>query len=427
MKIGVVLEHYSGRNDIRELVARLAERHQLVLFGARDVIGQVRGSIETRAFEQRYTWSHALWLQLFNFAGAVPGSRDNFLVTEAFKIANVVGWRRRFAMVRLWIRLTLPTLISFDTLLDRLVGSDRTPLDDIERLLVITELSSPSFLAHALAEGRPVDAYVYSWDHACKHTRVSKRIRNWYVWHDGIRDDLVELQGIDPGRIRVIGATQLAYVWEYLEDPSNRVPRRDGRYVYYGCGAGDPTMAGQEVRLIEYLAEALQRVDPELTLLVRPYPFLTEMRGLRDLSRRPNVELDIGYRKDRNDNSLRKEDIFYRLNLQDNAAAFVHCGTTMGMEGAYLRAPILFLDLQEFDYGVPQKQFLHLRRFIHQYHNERYMILDSQPNVVRRTEHLESMLREVLAKPAGFLRYNEAIAARMPLRPLAEIAEGVVV
>jgi hypothetical protein len=164
-----------------------------------------------------------------------------------------------------------------------------------------------------------------------------------------------------------------------------------------------------------------------VTLLVRPYPFLAETDYFKALAARPNVELDVEYRAGRTDHSLRRADIFNRLNLQEHAIAFFHCGTTMGLEGAYLPSPILFLDIDDLDYGVSPNNFLHIRNFIRQYHNKRYMILHGFPNVVKRRDQLKLVLQKVLEEPGAFMAYNKAIAAAMPLRPLSDIAADITV
>jgi hypothetical protein len=351
VKLGIVIQHYDARNDVRELVDLLATKHEVVLFAEARKLRDVEARCEKRAFRQRMRLSDRFWLQLWNFFGTLPASRNNYLVTELFKLAPLPPLRRAIAAARLRLRLRLPSLMSFDFLLDRLAGSDTTPVEDIDRFLVITELSSPRFLSTLLRAGKPVDAYVYSWDHACKHATFSKRIDRWLVWHEGIADDLVELQGLPRERIHVVGATQLAYIHEYLSRAEPREQRHPGRYVYYGCGVGAIEMARQEARLIEFLAETLQQVAPDLTLLVRPYPMLADTEFFRALRQRSNVRFDEDYRQGRKDRSLTREAIFERLNLQEHALAFVHCGTTMGLEGAYFEAPVVFLDLDDFDYG----------------------------------------------------------------------------
>ena len=422
-RLGIVIQHYDARNDVRELVALLAREHDVVLFGAAHKLAPVDCRWEKRAFRQRPRVPHRLWQQLFNLFGELPASRDNYLVTELFKLAALPPARRRLATLRLRLRLLLPTLVSFDALLDHLRGLDTTPVADIDRFLIITELSSPAFLARVLAAGIPADAYVYSWDHACKHASFSRRIRRWLVWHAGIAEDLTRLQGIPAERIEVVGATQLAYIHEYLGHPALRQRRLDRRYVYYGCGVGHAGMARQEAAVIGLVADALAAVAPDVLLLVRPYPMLADIDCFRALRTRPNVRFDEDYRHGRKDRSLTREDIFRRLCLQEHAAAFLHCGTTMGLEGAYLGAPVLFLDLQDAPNLLPRAHPLSLHRFVHQYQNERYMQLPGYPNVITRTADLGPRLAALLANPAPFRAYGAALAAPMRLSSLGEVAE----
>lgn len=425
MRLGVILEHYRGRNDIRDLVDVLSQRCEVVLFGTAEKLAEAPYTIQKVEFRQASSWLHRLWRQAFNFFGTVPESRYNYLITESFKLAALPAFKRLLAMARLRVRLAVPNLVTFDFLLTRLKNADRTPVEDIDRFLVITELTSPEFLARLLEEGRRVDAYVYSWDHPCKHARVSKRIDRWFVWHDGILEDMVRLQGVASSQVSVIGATQLAYVRDYLTSPESRIPILEGRYIYYGCGVGHPAMARQEARLIEALAEALARVDPQVRLVVRPYPFLSELDAFKALRARENVTFDSAYLENRKDHSLRKDAIFSRLNLQEHAVAFIHCGTTMGLEGAYFETPVIFLAMTDVDYGVPESELMHIAKFIGQYHNEKYMILKGFPNVVRSVKELEPLLAVVLAGPENFLDYNRAIASRMALRTMSEIADSI--
>jgi hypothetical protein len=178
--------------------------------------------------------------------------------------------------------------------------------------------------------------------------------------------------------------------------------------------------------LIGLLAETLRAVAPDVTLMVRPYPMLADTHFFRELRERPNVVFDEEYRAGRKDRSLSRGAVFERLNLQEHAEAFAHCGTTMGLEGAYLETPVLILDPEDFDYGVDASTFMHLRRFIHQYHNQRYMLLPGYGNVVTSVAALRETLIKVLDAPGALLDYNRAIAAQMPLRSLRDVAESLV-
>jgi hypothetical protein len=421
VRLGVIIQHYDARNDVRDVVTLLSADHEVVLFGHGQQLASIASTCEKRAFVSRRRVRDRVWLQLWNFFGALPRSLNNYLITELFKLASLPRWRRVVATIRLRLRMALPRFMTFDFLLDRLKGSDCTEVADIDRFLIITELTSAAFLARVLDAGKPVDAYVYSWDHACKHASFSRRVDRWFVWNAGIAQDLVQLQGIEAGRIHICGATQLAYINEYLYSPDRRPGTVDKPYVYYGCGVGHVGMARQEARLIALVADELYAVDPGVLLVVRPYPMLAETSFFQDLRRKPNVVFDEGYRESRSDRSLRRNDIFSRLEMQDRARAFVHCGTTMGLEGAYLRSPMIFLDLEDFDYGVAPGDSQHLRKFIHQYHNEKYMLLDGHRNVVRKVGELRQVLRDILRSPGDFLSYSREIEAGMKLRSLEEI------
>jgi hypothetical protein len=246
------------------------------------------------------------------------------------------------------------------------------------------------------------------------------------VWHDGIAEDLVRLQGIARERIHSVGSTQLACIHEYLQQPALRRRRMPGRYLYYGCGVGHAGMARQEAGVIGLVADALAAVAPDALLLVRPYPMLADIDCFRALRERPNVRFDEDYRQGRRDRSLTREDIFRRLNLQEHAAGFLHCGTTMGLEGAYLGEPSLFLDLQDAAAVLPRAHPMSLHRFVHQYQNERYMLLDGYPNVITRSADLAGRLGALLQDPAPFRAYGEALASRMRLHGLAEVAARLV-
>jgi hypothetical protein len=87
---------------------------------------------------------------------------------------------------------------------------------------------------------------------------------------------------------------------------------------------------------------------------------------------------------------------------------------------------VLFLALRDFDYGIPAGHHMHLARFIHQYHNERYMILEEFPNVVTRSDALRDALAAALAYPRQRIAYNRAIAGKMPLEGLEAIARRLV-
>ena len=426
MKIGIVIQHYDARNDIRDLVELLSSERDIVIFGSAEALKRIsKGPYELRVFQQSWKLRDLIWRKAYHYFSKLPKSKNNYLITELFKL-SVVGsrLRRLFAALMLRARRFLPQLMSFDDYLMRIQHVDRTKVDDIDEVFFITELSDPAFLAHVLRKAIPASGYVYSWDHACKHVRFSERVSKYYVWHNGIIDDLAELQGIDRLKCEVVGATQLSYIWNYINQPSLREAVYPGEYIYYGCGVGHIGMAEQEARLVKFLAQSLLNLNEDLVLLVRPYPMLLEMGFFDEIKRMPNVKFDIGYREERSDRSLSHEDIYHKLNLQEHALAFIHCGTTMGLESAFFDVPVLFLQVDDFDFGVPMSDFYHLSKFIHQYHNDRYMMsYNSGKNVVRRTCDLEGVLESLLVDGYSYRDYNSYVRRGLKLRPLQDIVD----
>lgn len=247
----------------------------------------------------------------------------------------------------------------------------------------------------------------------------------YWVWNEGIADDLKTLQNVDARLIRTVGSTQLSYVKTYVE--GGRSSGGEGRpYFYYGCGVGHPAMAGQELALVRWVASELAQIAPEVDLLVRPYPMLADTEMFAELKSLPNVRIDESFRTKPTDRSLSRGQILTKLALQDAAVAFLHCGTTMGFEGAYLDTPILFLAPEDFDYGPDERKSYHLRNFIHQYHNLKYMVNIDAPNVIRRRADLPQALLGVLRDRTPYLAYNRKIAVTTPLRSLGEIASEMI-
>ena len=100
--------------------------------------------------------------------------------------------------------------------------------------------------------------YVYSWDHAFKHTRFSKKVE-YFVWSEGIKDDLINIQQINPNKIHVTGSTQLGYLFNFKIDNTNN--KYSKPYYYYGCGIGILSLVDKEISLIQKLSETISRIN----------------------------------------------------------------------------------------------------------------------------------------------------------------------
>ncbi len=422
MKIGVCVADYDIRNDLPDLLRGLARHHEVVVLASPAEAPRVgEGPWEKRLVRAKINGWNKLWLALFARYGQVPASRDNFWQNTLFLLQKLDPAKRRQATARLRWRLKFPQIFSFDGLL-RLLRGRAGKIDDLDGVLFITNISSPELLAQAQQSGVRCAAYVYSWDHAPKYDRFPHHLDAYFTWNEGVADDLAALQGVPRARAHSVGATQLVCLREYLQTPEARRRKIPFRYAYYGCAIAIPALAEQEVRLLEWLAEELAAADPGLKLIVRPYPMLRDTTCFRRLRARPNIAFDDEYRAEIQERVIPRADVFSKFNLQEHAELFFHCGTTMGFEGAYFDTPVFFLAPDDLDYGAPAGDEMHITRFFHTYHNQKYLMLPGFANVVTRAADLRPRLREALARRKLFLPYNRAIRAATPLRSMEDIA-----
>jgi len=427
MKLGVLLQYWDTRNDVRLLVEELARRFDVVLLAQeRD-----RKALEKSPYTVRYVgdrswfWSR-FWGYLFSIFGHIPRSERNYYIDEYFKLEWLKPAQKFRAGLMLQLSQILPKCFSFDAYARQLAGQSCAELGDLDALLMVTEICDPGTFGLAQRLGKPTAAYVYSWDHAPKHKRMSPKLDWYFTWNAPVGDDLVELQGVPPARIRPVGSTQLVYVKDYLQNAPARQRKIPYDYVYFGCATGSPRFVEQEVRVIVWLANTLREIAPEIKLLVRPYPFLGNWDLYAPLRSLTNVVFDDAFRHGAESRALTREMMNEKFNRLEHARAFVHLGTTLGFECAYFDTPMLFLAPQDFDFGLPRTDRMHLLNFFGQYHLEKYLELKKYPNVVAQQAGLRPALEAVLKSPRTMLAYGEEIRAVTPLRSLEEIVAGMV-
>jgi UDP-N-acetylglucosamine:LPS N-acetylglucosamine transferase len=101
------------------------------------------------------------------------------------------------------------------------------------------------------------------------------------------------------------------------------------------------------------------------------------------------------------------------------AEAFIHLGTTLGFEACFTGTPSVIID---FDYFQQDKSLLSIKNFVHQYQNEKYLLLKNYPNVVHSEKELLQLLQELLQNKIKYLAYNKAVRDTTPLRKFEQFA-----
>ncbi len=431
MTLAFAVHFFDFRNDVRVLLAELVQRHTIVLLVRPEDEAQIRemapAGCQIRLVRERVaSASNALWDRLFLQFGRLPKSRQNFYLMEIFKISiNPDAAVRQRALARLRWRMRLPAWLSYDRYLNNLTYSGQTDLSGIDAFFCFTDIADNYLLARLVREQRPVSIYVYSWDHPCKHIRYTKRAR-YLAWSQGMADDLVELQGIPRQAIEVLGANQFGYVDRYAAPALlAQTPRKWAeRYIYFGCAIGIPDLVEAEVGVARELARALATAMPDWRLVVRPYPVLRAWHHYETLRAEPNVILDDAFRSKTN-LSVTEEQIAEKFASIYHAEAFLHMGTTLGLEACFVDTPSFLVDLERFAADKDAAK-LALWPFVHQYQNDKYLGDVPGANKITSAAGLGQVARRIAAEgKEAYLPFNREARRAFPVRSFAALADGV--
>jgi hypothetical protein len=424
MKIGIVAQYLDSRNDIRKVIELLAKENEVFLYvrkGAPNI--PMPGVTIREIHSKKSTFKNHLLLRLFILFGNIPRSTNNFYITEAFKIANTKtsAFFKFEKKSLLLLSKYLPNAFSYDQYLNALDYTSDTEVEDIDKFLFFSEIYDDFLLAHLLMLKKKVFVYVYSWDHPCKIMRFSKRVHSYFVWNEGLKEDMIKLQGIPAQQIHVLGSSQLAYIKEFQESNQNYSRPFTFDYIYFGCATGTKALVEQEVQIVKQLANVLARELPKVKLVVRPYPFLAAWQLYQPLQTIPNIVFDNEYRKSSQDFTLSQEKIYDKFIKISHAKAFVHLGTTMGFEATYFNTPVLQINYTISDNSTG----LNISDFIHQYQNDKYLILKQYPNVIQSPDNWPSTLALLHEQPEQFLLYNQYISRQTKLYTFEALCEKI--
>ncbi|MBP9797307.1 MAG: hypothetical protein KBD42_14760, partial [Chitinophagales bacterium] len=209
-----MLSFFDFRNDIRRVIVEMSKLCEVVVFIRKEQVETVKKhlpeNIEYRLIAERNNDILNSFLEkIFLLFRKIPKTKMNYYLMEEFKIGNIEDAKKQnkaYALLKL--HRILPHIFSYDQYLKIIRSSEKTEISDIDTFLCLTEIYDDHLFSRLIKERKKVFVYVYSWDHACKHTRFSKKV-NYLVWNEGIKADLANIQQIDSTLIQVVGATQL--------------------------------------------------------------------------------------------------------------------------------------------------------------------------------------------------------------------------
>ena len=425
MKIGFVVHFFDFRNDVRKLISEVNKNHQVVLFTKKEhlaiVANHLPADVEARVIQEgARSLRNRIWQWVYLFLKRLPKSKNNFYLMEYLKASNSSDYKNsKKGRRNLWWIMRLPKVMSYDYLLSKLSYSGETPINDIDQLIFFTEISDDVFLSRALKEIKKVKVYVYSWDHACKQTRFSA-FPEYMVWSKGVKVDLQELQSISSDKIQVTGSSQFAFIHDFLNTSEDQLVRTyPFDYIYFGCAVGIRDLVVQETTIIKTISAIMATSLPSVKLVVRPYPVLKDWSLYEDLMREENIIFDDGFRS--KDLSMTEASVFEKLEKIHFAKAFIHVGTTMGLEASFSSTPSYIVDFGYDKNGLP----LNIVNFIHQYQNDKYLIEIAAENVLGSEKELERVLSDL--DDPKYLLNNGKISEEFRLRSFTELAETITV
>lgn len=420
MTLGLVLNFFDFRNDVRALIGVLSKNNSLVIYVRKEHVSTVK-KFEHLGFtirvinEEKQTILNWLVIRFYLLFKKLPASAKNYYLMEAFKASALPSSsQKRKANIIRALQQLLPKFYSYDRYLDHLSYSGKTDLNGIDEILLFTEIYDDFLMARIIHEKIKSKVYVYSWDHPCKHTRFSNRLQ-YLVWNKDIADDVMQLQNIAPEKINVLGATQFGYLYTFQNGLSQSPPASD--YYYYGCGIGIPDLLKYEIAIIVKLAEVIKMSDPSSHLFVRPYPNLKNWSVYDQLKSIANVKLDDGYRQ--GDFSVEEVALLNKFHTINGAKGFFHIGTTLGLEACFTQCPSFILDV------VPKtKKNLDIYHFIHQYQNEKYLLQMSSINTITSWEQLKHTIEDI--HNPDYLIFNHAVRDKYPLLSFETLAAKLI-
>lgn len=424
-KIGFFVSLIYFKDDVRRLIIDLSHHYDIVLF-VLDVHEasefQVPKDIEVRTIRQNPSMKDRLLKSMFSIFGKIPKSQKNYHLMEAFK-AQAQRKNHIRTRIILWLKSVLPKILSYDLFLDLLDDSSVCDLEDICATVFFTNICSDWALKQVLAQRINTICYVYSWDHATKHQKFSKRVK-YAVWSDEIGNDLCELQGIERSHIATLGASQFCFIATYFHIKNlGNLPETklitDAPYVYFGCAVGISSLVDEEVMIIKIIAEVLLEIAPSYKLLVRPYPVLAEWSPYNELKEIPNILLESEFRTI--DLAPYNDSFFSKYHTLDNAKAFFHCGTTLGLEAVFFETPSFLVDL-----SVPSDKDVSMYNFVNQYQNVKYLKEINSDNVISSTEKLKDIILDLVNNQEAYLSYNRDLRKVFQIENFDEIKNRLI-
>ena len=152
---------------------------------------------------------------------------------------------------------------------------------------------------------------------------------------------------------------------------------------------------------------------------------MLENWGIYDvLKSKKNIVFDVYERN--NELLLDKDQHYHKCERINSSMAVIHAGTTIGLEASYFDVPVVYLNIQDLDYGISMDDSSHVFHSWNQYHLQKYFNLEGTKFVVKSVDDLRSILVAIVDKKIDQLSYNEKLRTYSSLLNIEEFTERFV-
>ena len=415
--LGIVIEHYSFRSDLRELVRLIQNYDSITVFCDESIQKQIQADFcNNTKISYILTKEIKSLSNIFRFIGY-----KNQLRKEAFQwyLRKISGKKNIVQTLRYFFLLVehfIPGFISYDNFI-KLFPKQKYDIPNLDAILFFTDIQSDTVVAYARQNNIPIFVYLYSWDHPVKIRRLPQMGTKYLVWNSGLKADLVSINKIPEENIDIVGSTQLSIISEYKNSYPDVSVINGAQFLYFIATKGRPEFVAQELDLFERIATMVLEKYPTLTLVYRPYPNVSKssLIQIERLQNYPNVEIDDYFD---HDHLLTFEKKFEKYKKMCDALLVIHTGGTIAVEAGLLKANSIYYNFSnELDHNQQNVvKYLRLSN-VNKQHHLRKFVNRNYANVCGSWEELCSLIENGLVNDISG-EYNDWISSQFEYEPL---------
>ncbi len=253
--------------------------------------------------------------------------------------------------------------------------------------------------------GLKVVCWVYSWDNPMKDNEFMENASRYFVWNSQCAEALCKLHPVPREKVDIVGPVQFDYLIEQWNQKPP-APGGPGRYVMYACATALPEHTDQEVNMVINIRRILDSIDPEVKLLVRPYPYRNAHEVYRKLLNRPNIELaEFGHVTEEMI-LMTKEDLLERQSQIEKAMCLINFASTIGLEASFTQTPIVQLN---FNFPHQYPSYIDIKEVLKNDHLK--LVTDPEyPNTANNAAELKNILSEIVAgRKEKYMKYSDKL------------------